>query len=207
MEYDQIRDRGEKLLEKVGLKGRQKESVKQFSKGMRQRLGLAQALLHDPELLILDEPTDGLDPVGRSQVRDIMRELAEEGRTVFVNSHLLQEVELICDHVAILNHGQLKFSGSVDELTTATGDSDLHLEVIGQPDPLRACLSAHRIDRIDAGGSGRVAMKVQVQGQDEINQIVDTLRQNGHGIVGLSRSKKSLEDFFLDLVSKQEYQA
>lgn len=207
MDYSDIKRRGAELLEKVGLQARKKESVKQFSKGMRQRLGLAQALLHDPELLILDEPTDGLDPVGRSQVRDIMRELSDEGRTVFVNSHLLQEVELICNHVAILNKGELKYSGSIDDFTSNAASSELQLEVVAGVDALHGYLAQFKVTNLVGLSQDRVQVSINVADQNEINAIVDTLRQHGVGIVSLVRSKRTLEDLFLDVVSKTGYQA
>ncbi len=209
MEFGQIKKRGAELLEKVGLKARQKESVKQFSKGMRQRLGLAQALLHDPELLILDEPTDGLDPIGRSQVRDLMRELSDEGRTVFVNSHLLQEVELICDHVAILNKGELKYIGSVEEFTSAKSDSsvDIELQLVADAETLKTTLGNFNVTQVAAADDGKTSVTVHVADQNEINSVIDTLRQHNVGIAGLARNKQTLEDVFLDVVSQQEYQA
>ncbi len=112
-----IRKRSSKLIDLVGLQGRDVESVKRFSKGMLQRLGLAQAMLHEPELLFLDEPTDGLDPIGRSQVRSVLQQLRDQGRTVFVNSHLLQEVELICDRVSVLDRGRVRYVGTIRDLT------------------------------------------------------------------------------------------
>src|SRR5437867_11780295 len=93
-----------------------KVKVKKYSKGMLQRLGLAQAMLSDPDLLFLDEPTDGVDPIGRKEIRDLLLDLKHKGKTIFLNSHLLSEVELICDRVAILNKGDLIKEGSVDEL-------------------------------------------------------------------------------------------
>lgn len=209
MDHDRIRTRGGELLEKVGLNQRQKESVKQYSKGMRQRLGLAQALLHDPELLILDEPTDGLDPVGRSQVRDIMRELSAEGRTVFVNSHLLQEVELVCDQVAILNHGQLKHIGSVEQLASVADDksTELDLELLTDDATARGLLSAHQITTISEPAGGRIDVRLIVRDQQEINSVIDSLRHNDISIVALSKRKKTLEDFFLDVVNQEAYQA
>jgi len=107
MTMSQIRAARPVLLEQVGLKGRERERVSGYSKGMLQRLGLAQAMLHKPRLIVLDEPTDGVDPVGRREIRDVLRQLAADGHTIFLNSHLLQEIELICDQVAILNKGQL----------------------------------------------------------------------------------------------------
>ena len=106
------------LLERVGLADWGKTSVRKYSKGMLQRLGLAQAMLHDPQLLILDEPTDGVDPVGRSEMRKVLQTLKEDGRTIFINSHLLQEVELICDRAAILVQGTLRRVGMIEEITS-----------------------------------------------------------------------------------------
>ena len=112
----QIAAKEHELFELVDLTGRQHEPVRRYSKGMRQRLGLAQALLHDPDLLILDEPTDGLDPMGRSQIRDLLSRLKERGKTVFLNSHILQEVELICDRVAVMALGELRGMGTIEHL-------------------------------------------------------------------------------------------
>jgi len=200
-----IKKRGGELLERVGLAGRKKESVKQYSKGMRQRLGLAQALLHDPELLVLDEPTDGLDPVGRSQVRDILRELGDEGRTVFLNSHLLQEVEMVCDHVAILNRGELKFVGAISDFSAESG-TDLDITVIADEQTVRDRLAQHQLQRCDAAADGRLNLNLRVKDQTEINSVVDALRNAGTSIESLARRKRTLEDLFLEVV-RGPYQA
>ena len=113
-----IRQRRGDLLEMVGLAARAKDPVRTYSKGMLQRLGLAQAMLHDPDLFILDEPTDGLDPLARSQVRGFLADLKKRGKTIFLNSHILQEVELICDRVAILDKGDLRRVANVAEITS-----------------------------------------------------------------------------------------
>ncbi|MFP6769847.1 MAG: ABC transporter ATP-binding protein, partial [Planctomycetaceae bacterium] len=103
----ETRQRRQQLLETVGLSDWGRTSVTKYSKGMLQRLGLAQAMLHEPNLLILDEPTDGVDPVGRSEIRDVLNLLKSQGKTIFLNSHLLQEVELVCDRVAVLHKGEV----------------------------------------------------------------------------------------------------
>ena len=108
----EIRKRRGPLLKLVDLKDRASDSVKKYSKGMVQRLGLAIALLHDPQLLFMDEPTDGLDPTGRAKVRQVLQRLKGEGKTIFLNSHLLQEVEMVCDRVAILDRGVLRGIGA-----------------------------------------------------------------------------------------------
>src|SRR5881275_1659038 len=101
------------MLEQVGIKGRMHYKIRTYSKGMKQRLGIAQAIFHDPEVIFLDEPTDGVDPVGRREIRELMERLKEQGKTIFVNSHLLSEVELVCDRVAILRKGEVAQEGTV----------------------------------------------------------------------------------------------
>ncbi len=112
----EIRRRRGALLELVDLSDRAKDSIRKYSKGMLQRLGLAIALLHDPQLVFMDEPTDGLDPAARAKVRQVLQRLKREGKTIFLNSHLLQEVEMVCDRVAILDRGVLRGIGSVEQL-------------------------------------------------------------------------------------------
>src|SRR5205085_5675699 len=101
------------MLGQVGIKGRMHSKSRSFSKGMKQRVGIAQAMFHDPELIIMDEPTDGVDPIGRREIRAIMQQLKERGKTIFLNSHLLGEVELICDRVSILQRGEMIQEGDI----------------------------------------------------------------------------------------------
>ena len=115
------RKRAQEMLELVGIAERGNYKIRTFSKGMKQRLGIAQALLHDPEVVFLDEPTDGVDPVGRRDIREMLGRLKGRGVTIFINSHLLGEVELICDRVAILRKGQMIREGSVASLTSQKG--------------------------------------------------------------------------------------
>ena len=204
----EIRSKSGELLELVGLAGRESELVKKYSKGMRQRLGLAQALLHGPELLIMDEPTDGLDPVGRSQIRQLISWLKDQGKTVFLNSHILQEVELICDRVAILANGELRGVGTPDELTQqfagALG-SKVQIELSGTPEALEAfkrefpyeCESIPLPDE-------RTQFTATVDSQDAIDETVDMLRRNGLSISHLERKRQSLEDVFLHAVKDDE---
>jgi ABC-2 type transport system ATP-binding protein len=114
-------------LELVGIAGRMHSKIKTYSKGMKQRLGIAQSLLHDPEVIFLDEPTDGVDPLGRREIRELMGRLKENGHTLFLNSHLLGEVELICDRVAILQKGALIREGTIAELTEQKGRFEVGL--------------------------------------------------------------------------------
>jgi ABC-2 type transport system ATP-binding protein len=123
------------ILEMVGLLPRARSKIRTYSKGMKQRLGLAQALLHQPRVIFLDEPTDGVDPVGRREIREIMAQLRGQGHTIFLNSHLLGEVEQICDRVAILRQGELVREGTVHELTSRRGCFEIGLAA-GEQFPL-----------------------------------------------------------------------
>src|SRR6185295_13296562 len=122
-----LEEKTPRLLELVGMTKSADRKVREYSKGMQQRIGLAQALVHEPEVVFLDEPTDGVDPVGRAAIRGIVEDLKRRGVTVFINSHLLMEVELVCDRVAILSKGKLIREGTVDELTPRTGKVQFEL--------------------------------------------------------------------------------
>jgi ABC-2 type transport system ATP-binding protein len=128
------------LLKLVELEHARKRPIKSYSKGMQQRVGLAQALINNPDLLILDEPTSGLDPIGRMKVREIIQRLKDEGKTVFFSSHELGEVETVCDRVAILYQGELKEEGRVNDLVQKyqTNLEQIFLKVIGYPQPVQA---------------------------------------------------------------------
>ena len=126
MEAARLRERVPALLDMVGLTPHRDKHLREFSKGMLQRIGLAQALIHAPELIFLDEPTSGLDPMGRRLVRDVIRAQREHGATVFLNSHLLSEVELVCDRVAVVDHGQVVAAGLVSELLGAATAIRIH---------------------------------------------------------------------------------
>ena len=180
----EIRRRRPELLELVGLSQWGKTSVEAYSKGMLQRLGLAQALMHDPELLILDEPTDGVDPVGRTEMRAVLRRLKHEGKTVFINSHLLQEVELVCDRVAILVKGELRREGLVKEITQRDG-SEIELVLAGDGSAIRSALARFSIKHIHEHSTDQLRVVVMLDGQAAVDQCVDDLRRAGISIVGL----------------------
>jgi ABC-2 type transport system ATP-binding protein len=201
LSFHDIGVRRDRLLDAVGLAGRDRESLKRYSKGMLQRLGLAQALLHEPRVLILDEPTDGLDPVGRSQVRNLLQQLRNEGRTVFLNSHLLQEVELVCDRVAIIDNGQLRFEGTIDQLTPDQ-DKELQLHLVGSEPAIRASLDGHTVEKWEPVGSEQIRVVVPVSSQADSDRLVDSLRRQNVSIASLTWRRKTLEDAFLELVAK-----
>ena len=201
-----IRSKQDELLNLVGLAGREKESVKNFSKGMLQRLGLAQALLHDPKLLMLDEPTDGLDPRARAEMRAIIARLRESGVTIFLNSHLLQEVELICNSVAILDRGVLRFCGDVSNIGDAVagaGDSIVaDIELVGDLSGLSTIAADIPFEAIRQPTDNSLTARYEFSSQQQVDQFVDRLRSHNISIVGLSPQKLNLEDVFLKLIQE-----
>ncbi|WP_372896775.1 ABC transporter ATP-binding protein [Stieleria sp.] len=197
----EIHSRSDELLKLVGLEGRDRESVRRFSKGMYQRLGLAQALLHDPDLLVLDEPTDGLDPVGRNEVRKVIDRLRDSGKTIFLNSHILQEVEMVCTRVAILAKGEIKAIGPIDELAHRD-QQKLIVEVPGDVEPDWQAIFGDSITVDIESTRVREAFRlsIAVVDQDQINAIVDQLRRNDQSIARLEVRRESLEETFMRLV-------
>lgn len=193
-----LEHRTTELLELVGMKDWRKVKVKRYSKGMMQRLGLAQALINDPELLFLDEPTDGVDPVGRAEIRDLLKNLKTRGKTIFLNSHLLSEVELISDRVAILDKGCLLRVGTVEELTT-TGER-YHVGIEGTlPETFRTEAAAKILTFTEASGS----VTVDVSSIIELNALIDMLRHNHVPIVSIAKERNTLEESFLNLIRRE----
>ena len=174
--------------------------VKKFSKGMTQRLGLAAALVHEPEVLLLDEPTDGVDPVGRREIRDLLKAEAAKGRAILLNSHLLSEIELTCDRVAVLRNGCVAAMGTIDELTKREEKKDslkvYKLVASGIDD---AVLGAFRET---GAGAKRVNGHVRLLPRDaeHLNALIDAARARGALLTELTPEKSTLEEVFVDLV-------
>ncbi len=189
------RERSARWLERVGISRWSDTRVSKFSKGMLQRLGIAQALMNDPELLVLDEPTDGLDPMGRRDVRNLLIELRSAGKTIFLNSHLLSELEMVCDRVAILNEGLVARQGTLSELTQHTIES--RICVLGD-------ISRIRQDILNAGAEIRDG-HVVVAGQDGkiVNQVIDLLRAHDVLIDSVQPRRLSLEDVFIESIGTE----
>jgi ABC-2 type transport system ATP-binding protein len=214
MSSREIDRRSDELLELVGLRGRDRESVRRFSKGMYQRLGLAQALLHDPDLLVLDEPTDGLDPVGRSEVRKVIERLSGAGKTIFLNSHILQEVEMICTRVAILAAGEIRGIGSLDELSSGHPSGEVCFEVCvpaslgsvsGMLNALFQAGEVSDLQIVPVETQGRThRITVRLPEQNQIDETVDRLRANNISIVSLEAKRPTLEDTFMKLVHSED---
>ncbi|MCA9065639.1 MAG: ABC transporter ATP-binding protein [Planctomycetaceae bacterium] len=192
----------DELLDRVGLAGRGKDRVTGYSKGMLQRLGLAQAMLHQPELIILDEPTDGVDPVGRREIRDVLKRLAAEGTSIFLNSHLLQEIELVCDSAAILVKGQLVRHGTVSELRGSSKAATLMhvLQVAGTEASLKSIVADRNNLRLQAVGTGQFQIQASVSSQAEVDELVDRLRAQQVSILRLGQPETTLEDAFIEIV-------
>ena len=204
-----VKEKREGLLKQVGLDGRGKDRVAKYSKGMVQRLGLAQSLLNDPKLLILDEPTDGLDPRARAEVRNIIKSLTEKGVTIFLNSHLLQEVEMTCDRVAILDRGELKYFGSVQDIGAFVGKSeagssgaDVSIDVTGDPEAINASMQGFKFDIVERQDGSRFTVKVEIANQDDVDRLVDSIRQHGVSLQRLEKRQVTLEDAFLKIVKE-----
>jgi ABC-2 type transport system ATP-binding protein len=192
------RRRADEMLELVGLKGRKHYKIRTYSKGMKQRLGIAQAIFHDPEVIFLDEPTDGVDPVGRKEIRALMQDLKTQGKTIFLNSHLLGEVELICDRVGILEKGELIREGDITSLTQQRGLFLIGLAP-GQAFP-HADIAKQGYQVNPSGDLWEVAL---LDGQS-IDPIVDLLRSRGLSLRHLMEKRQTLEDLFVETVEATE---
>ena len=190
-----IRKNGAMWLERLDLAQWGDMRVARFSKGMNERLAFAQALVHDPDFIFLDEPTDGLDPVGRREVRAICRELANAGKTIFINSHILAEIELICDRIALMKSGQIIEQGTIAELTkTEEGYAIVVPVAEGLSDWLKEkTLTFRAVD-------GHLHM--HVPDRASANALIDTLRAKNIEIESLNVDRRTLESVFIERVSQ-----
>ncbi len=188
--------RATELLEIVGMSEWADKKVSTYSKGMMQRVGLAQALVNDPELVLLDEPTDGVDPVGRREIRDILLRLRTEGKTIFLNSHLLSELEMICDRVAILVQGRVAQQGRIADLTA---DSQRYEIVIEGAAPSWAAAQPEL--RIDTGADHRTTLTCRGAEAASVQPIIDRLRKGKVTIVSVRPVRETLEDLFMRAVT------
>ncbi|MEO8666821.1 MAG: ABC transporter ATP-binding protein [Ignavibacteria bacterium] len=197
MNSSDVKKKSDEYLGLVDMEKWRKTKIKKYSKGMLQRLGLAQSMLNNPELIFLDEPTDGVDPIGRKEIRDILNNLKQEGKTIFLNSHLLSEVELICDRVAILNKGSLVRLGRVDDITSV---SDNYIFTTSDMDEslLNKLLSNYK-----ATLNGKNEFCINTMSPEELNSVIDILRQNRVLIHGIVREKNTLENMFINLIGNQ----
>jgi ABC-2 type transport system ATP-binding protein len=199
-------------LEEVGIAGRMNSKIKTYSKGMKQRLGIAQALLHDPEVIFLDEPTDGVDPLGRREIRELMGRLKEKGHTIFLNSHLLGEVELICDRVAILQKGELVREGTIAELTEQKGRFEVGI-ASGQQFPVNEAtqlgytaksMNSTIVKKGKAAIPALELWEIGLRDNLNIDPLVRLIMEKGLNLRHLVEKKQTLEDAFLATVEGAE---
>jgi ABC-2 type transport system ATP-binding protein len=216
----QRRKRRAELLDLVGMTQWADSAVKQYSKGMRQRIGIAQALVNDPDLVILDEPTDGVDPIGRRDIRNILVRLRDQGKTVLLNSHLLSELEMVCDRVSILVQGQVAQQGTIDELTrdhqrveieAAADEPQLEQAVrdgaasdSAPPNSGTPHLRGREVGRLPTGEPITLeagTIRVATSDSAKVQWLIDALRRRGVVITSMRSLRPSLEDLFIAAVT------
>jgi ABC-2 type transport system ATP-binding protein len=187
------------MLELLGLLEARKRQLRKFSKGMLQRVGLAQALIHDPELVILDEPMSGLDPLGRKEVRDVILHLRERGKTVFFSTHIIPDVEMICDRVAVIVKGEVVAAGRVDELVGH-----------GRTRSIEVVCEGLRKDKLDAlrGLASRVVERgaqclIVLPEPDRLDEVIVGIRSRGGRLISVTPHKDSLEELFVQQVQSK----
>ncbi|HVL39553.1 MAG TPA: ABC transporter ATP-binding protein [Fimbriimonadaceae bacterium] len=183
----------QRLLEKVNLAGDASKTISQYSKGMQQRVGLAQSLLNDPKLLFLDEPTGGLDPIAHTEIRDLILQFRDEGRTVFISSHELSEVERICDRVAIIHRGKIEAQGRLEELLKGG-----RIEIIADGVSSDLANSIKSADTTVSFKGGRLV--VDMPDSNDPNALLDAIRSGKGNVVSVIPRRKRLEDLFVETV-------
>ena len=190
--------RVEQMLARVGLSDSAAVQLRKFSKGMLQRVGLAQAILHDPKLVFLDEPMSGLDPMGRREVRDLIQQLRHEGKTVFFSTHILSDAEALCDRVGVIHQGELRGVGAVAELTSETQGK---VEIVFFAEKLPAGLAS-------LGAEARVSgdMVNAVLREEQQDAALDVLRREHIKLISLTPVRRSLEEYYIQKLRPTEIQ-
>jgi len=187
----------EELLTKVGLEEKDwNKQLRKFSKGMLQRVGLAQALINEPEIVFLDEPMSGLDPIGRREIRELIAELRTNGTTVFMSTHILSDIEALCDNVAILRNGKLAATGNLDDLLSQSGETQIfEINVKG--------VTAEAVEKqVRAIAGATICVKpsgvsIQIADEKDIDKILPVIRDAGGRLISVQPVKQSLEEFFV----------
>jgi ABC-2 type transport system ATP-binding protein len=192
----QRKQRVEQVLQQVGLRDVQGVQLRKFSKGMLQRVGIGQAILHDPKLVFFDEPMSGLDPMGRREVRDLMVQLKREGKTVFFSTHILSDAETLCDRVAIIHKGELRGVGAVEDLTSSVQGK---VEVIWHGTQVPATLKAAGAECHVTGD--RVRAIIDESQQDA---VIDALRRERLRLIAITPVRTSLEAYFVEKLRRAE---
>ncbi len=194
-----LKKRMEDVLELVGLSYAAERLVQHYSKGMRQRIGLAQALLSDPKLLIFDEPTVGLDPIARREIRDLMIQLKKQGKTLFVCSHELSEVEMVCDRIGIVNRGKLVKYGNLLDLVLQDRMVEISVRSLGEDVHQKLVSMECEVARAETG-----LVNIRLTGQRGIYDVMDVLKAGATEIVQVKPKKETLEDLFIRSVKEDD---
>ena len=194
-----VRQRTPQLLERVGLTEARDRQLRKFSKGMLQRIGLAQAIIHDPELVILDEPMSGLDPIGRKEVRDLILSLRDQGKTVFFSTHIVSDVEMICDRVGILAKGKMLASGRIEDLVNEHEAQSVEVVCDGVVGDNLAAVKDKATRILQRG----MRCLIILPGQDYLEEVLDALRHAGGKLVSVIPHKDSLEEIFLEQTNRK----
>jgi ABC-2 type transport system ATP-binding protein len=194
IEKTDLAKRIDRILELVKLKNDRKIRIGSYSKGMQQRIGIASALLPDPDLLFLDEPTSALDPIGRKEVREIMIQLKDKGKTVFLNSHLLSEVEMVCDSVAFIKKGSIIKHGRIDDIL----ESKITVEITAEniTEDIKGRLREIGSSVLFTGNK----IMLDVKNRDEIHKAAAVIIENGGRLFELSHRRENLENVFMNLI-------
>ena len=194
----QLAGKVDAVLERVGLKDAADVQLRKFSKGMLQRAGIAQAILHDPNVVFLDEPMSGLDPMGRREVRNLIEELKGEGKTVFFSTHILSDAEALCDRVAIIHQGQLRGVGAVADLTASVHSK---IEIVWRG-PAPGAIKALAAECHAAGDTMRVVVPEETQ-----DAVLDLLRRERLRLISVTPVRMSLEDYFVAQLTPAAHEA
>jgi ABC-2 type transport system ATP-binding protein len=189
VDSQQLPRKVDSTLERVGLRDAANVQLRKFSKGMLQRAGIAQAILHDPKVVFLDEPMSGLDPMGRREVRSLIEQLKAEGKTVFFSTHILSDAEALCDRVAVINLGQLRGVGAVAELTSGVHGN---VEIVWQGTSVPAAIKSFGAEIHIAGDTTRAVIPEQNQ-----DAAIEALRREGLRLISVTPVRTSLEDYFM----------
>lgn len=188
--------RAEEVLALVGLSDVKGVQLRKFSKGMLQRAGIAQAILHNPRLVFFDEPMSGLDPLGRREVRDLMSQLRDQGKTVFFSTHILSDAEALCDRVAIIHKGELRGVGAVEDLTSTVQGK---VEVVWQGTEIPASMKALGAECHASGDTVRAVIAEKQQ-----DAVIDALRRERLRLISLTPLRTSLEAYFVEKLQRAE---
>ena len=200
IDKSKTKDKAEDLLSKVGLdeKDRSKQ-LRKFSKGMLQRVGLAQSLINDPEIVFLDEPMSGLDPIGRREVRELIAGLREKGTTVFMSTHILSDVEALCDEVAILRKGKLAASGKLDDLLVSHAETQVFEVTLRGVSAEGFHVSGIEKSQISSRAHG---VMVRIEDESQIDSLLAEARKQGGHLVSVQPTKQSLEELFVSATTE-----